>query len=926
MSHGFPDVAAGSRVRHATLGEGVVVGSGADAGYVAVYFLQYGERQVRPADLVPAEDAWGALVRGMKPATEDSLRAMRLGLEALALPGAGAASAASTAAKIDLLPHQIVLVHRIANADPRRFLVADEVGLGKTIETALVLRELASRGELRRAMMIVPAGLVENWRHELNDVFRLDFEIFGAEGDVSDRHSNAFARHNRLIASVDTLKQPRRTARILAAPPWDLIVFDEAHHLSAFRSGRKTVKTLNYRLAEALRGHTRDLLLLSATPHQGDHFRFWMLVRLLYPDLFTDVDDMLENRHRLNAAVIRRTKADACDSQGGTLFARRLVHTETFSLGESEQRFYAELLRYLQDGYDLAEKQGRQGRALGFVMTVFQKIAASSFAAIRSTLERRRLVLAVREIVEQDELRNVHERDAAAERARAYIREIDGIGPGPLGDALVEERLSGLKAQVLRKRSEAEERIEERAADDGELSGAANEDAALFLAVSALPRERERIDALLAAFPRQTESKATLLADALRQIWRESPDEKIVVFATYLGTVDSIRDALDRFFPGKGVEVLKGGDHGAKTAAQKRFRRPEGPRVLVCTAAGREGINLQFARILFNYDLPWNPMDLEQRIGRIHRYGQRDTAQVYNLVAANTIEGKIYLLLEEKLRQIAATLGKVDERGQVAEDLRGQILGQLAGRLSYDKVYREAIGDPTLVRTRQELDVAMENADRARTVVFELFQDLDGFNLDDYRRIDDEGRGLARIARFLREAAPLAGYGWHDGEDGTFALEKDGAVRHFTIDRRRALKDDALDLAGLEHPIVAEIVRAAEDALSRNASLQCRTPGVPSGSLSFWDIGIDHPGGRTERILEKIGMDEEGHRAPRLENADPLSWTPLPPGAAPASFPIPRQDAIREMLHRALEFSGRIGDGATYSARPVALLFEVGQN
>jgi hypothetical protein len=228
------------------------------------------------------------------------------------------------------------------------------------------------------------------------------------------------------------------------------------------------------------------------------------------------------------------------------------------------------------------------------------------------------------------------------------------------------------------------------------------------------------------------------------------PGEKIVVFTTYLGSVGALQIAIDREFPRAGLEVLKGGDHGAKLAAERRFKRPDGPRVLVCTAAGREGINLQFARVLFNQDLPWNPMDRESRIGRIHRYGQAHTAQVYNLVSADTIEGQIFLLLEEKLLQIAKTLGKVDELGQVAEDLRGQILGQLVERISYDKLYQDAVRDPKFVRTRQELEVAVENAQTARKVVWELFQDLDGFRLDDYKEMDDGGAGMARLQGSLR--------------------------------------------------------------------------------------------------------------------------------------------------------------------------------
>ena len=295
----------------------------------------------------------------------------------------------------------------MAQARPKRFLIADEVGLGKTIETALILRELASRGELQRAMMIVPAGLVENWRRELNDIFNLDFEVFGSEGDVTDRKSNAFAKHNRLIVSIDTLKQRTRVKKLLKAPPWDLVVFDEAHHLSVYRNGNRVKKTENFKLAEAIRNHCRDLLLLSATPHQGDHFRFWMLIRLLGPELFENDQDMVNNRHRLNAVVIRRTKADACAQDGSPLFARRIVYTEGFNLSENEKKFYDALQDYLREGYNLAAQQGNKGRALGFVMTIFQKIAASSFAAIRSTLQRRLLMLTVQDAIERDELLDV---------------------------------------------------------------------------------------------------------------------------------------------------------------------------------------------------------------------------------------------------------------------------------------------------------------------------------------------------------------------------------------------------------------------------------------------------------------------------------------------------------------------------------------
>lgn len=212
-----------------------------------------------------------------------------------------------------------------------------------------------------------------------------------------------------------------------------------------------------------------------------------------------------------------------------------------------------------------------------------------------------------------------------------------------------------------------------------ELETAAAEDATMDAVSYALPEERFRIKELLGLFPAARETKVEKLIGALGVLWQQNPNERIVIFATYLGTVEMLGVQIEKAYPGQGVVVLKGGDHGSKLAAERRFKQANGPRVMICTAAGREGINLQHARVLFNFDLPWNPMDMEQRIGRIHRYGQTDTAQVYNLVLGDTIEGRIFLLLDEKLKEIARALGKVDEKGQVEEDLRSQILWAAVG-------------------------------------------------------------------------------------------------------------------------------------------------------------------------------------------------------------------------------------------------------
>lgn len=920
------DLNVGKTVRHSDLGEGVVVGL-ESGGFARVYFRSHGEQKVPRESLREAMGWTERVVLGMRPATPEALERLSLAIEAVELPLMESA-AVLTAARVHLLPHQIVLVHRIANASPRRFLIADEVGLGKTIETALILRELASRGELKRALMVVPAGLVENWRRELNDVFNLDFEVFGSEGDVSDRKSNAFAKHNRLIASIDTMKRAARVKRLKEAPPWDLVVFDEAHHLSVYKTGNKARKTENYKLAEALRGHCRDLLLVSATPHQGDHFRFWQLIHLLDPGMFEDENDLVDNRHRLNGVVIRRTKADACASDGSQLFARRVVHTEGFELGPGEKDFYAALLEYLRDGYAMAQSLGGRNRALGFVMTIFQKIASSSFAAVRSTLRRRLLMLTLEEAVERDETLDVDGRERTLCEARSLIREMHGFGDDPVGRAQVDQTLADLKVQLLKKRTEtAAYAGSAESLDDSEIAASMGDESAVMMVLVALPEERRRIRELLDRFPPEWETKTKVLLEALRQLWSLNPREKIVIFTTYLGSIDTLREAIERVFPGRGTEVLRGGDHGAKTAAQKRFRRPDGPLVLLTTAAGREGINLQFARILFNHDLPWNPMDLEQRIGRIHRYGQQHTAQVYNLVASDTIEGQVFLLLEQKLQEIAATLGKVDDDGQVTEDLRAQVLGQLGTRLTYDRLYQEAINDPSLKRTKQELEVAMANADTARQVVFELFQNLERFNLGEYQRHDDGGRGMQRLVAFVQRAARLGGSEFRPKGSGRYELVRSPqASVLFTTDRDQAVQEPDLQLLGLEHPVVKSFLDEYQGMAPEQRSLIAAATSNREGQgvISFWHVTVHGRAGQSHQHVIRLAFRATGERSVYLERlARDLS------GIGPIEHAVADQvtdivgilnDVASKSLHRELVHSGLLPDGASYSARLLACL------
>lgn len=852
----------GERITHSEFGQGVVLDAIRD-GYLRAFF-GVGERRVPVGSIRRQLSRTERILRAVESGADRAHKAW-LSYEAHALPMMESASAL-TSAKIDLLPHQVVLTHRIATASPRRYLIADEVGLGKTIETALILRELASRGELTRALIVVPAGLVNNWHRELNDIFNLKFEVFGSEGDITDRKTNAFAKHDLLIASIDTLKRPARIKRLLDAPRWDLVVFDEAHHLTAHRMGGKVRKTENYKLAEALKDHSRDLMLLSATPHQGNHFQFWMLIQLLNPTLFSSPEEMLEHRHRLNTVMFRRTKADACQPDGSPLFARRWVHTESFVMNDEERCFYEKLRGYLEDGFDLARRQGGQGRALGFLMAIFQKIAASSFAAVRRTLKRRLLMLTLHEALLRDNDLDIEGRERLTDEARELIHQEFNLPRDSMGRYEVDRVLAELKYRLVKK---LDEEALELASDPygNEYSAIHAEEAASAVVELHLPEERMRIGELLAVFPQQRETKAQKLIDGLGTLWRQNPNEKIVVFATYLGTVDLIAREIEQTFPGQGVAVLRGGDHGAKLAAERRFKQKDGPRVLICTAAGREGINLQFARILFNFDLPWNPMDIEQRIGRIHRYGQNHTAQVYNLVLSDTIEGRIFLLLDEKLTEIARTVGKVDDQGNIAEDLRAQILGQLSERLNYDRLYQEALSDPELKRTQVELEAALSNSREARQVVFDLFQDLEGFSLDDYKPFSDVTSSLDRLVRFVSSAVVDRQQRLVKVDNDTFDLmTQDGVCRsRFTLNRDLATSNDSIELMGLDHPLVQEEIGRWRSLPPEDVGIAVEGDIGETVLLSFWMVEASTGNGDRRVVMQPIAVKQDGTRVPAVE-------------------------------------------------------------
>ena len=777
-----------------------------------------------------------------------------------------------------LLPHQILLTHDVVAATRRRFLIADEVGLGKTIEAGMIVRELIARGEAERILIICPAGLIRNWQNELRDAFRLHFDVLGI--DFTDVNPATWETHPRVIASIDTLKRKERLERVLASPRWELIIFDEAHHLSRTRYGKKITATQNYRLAEALRGHTRDLLFLSATPHQGDAYQFWSLIQLLDDSLFEDPQAMLDHRGLLNRVMIRRTKREVTDAEGKPIFMRRQVHTQKFMMAARERAFYEKLTQYLQEGYGVAglgqAKTTSRQRAVGFVMTTFQKIMSSSPRAIRQALRRRLLVLLAREQMELDA--RASKRATPADFAEHLLRlqdemrnlaiAINNLAPSPTQRAEADAYIAQLKQRLARRAVEEETSW----ALDGDEEGEEG-----LYAETDIPNEASKVRELLRAVPDGTDRKFDTLVRAIQQLRRENAAEKFVIFTQYRETLEFLCEELGKLYGAESIVAVKGGPLDEKIAAVESFWAPNGAQFLISTSAGGEGINLQTARILFNYDLPWNPMAVEQRIGRIHRYGQRDTVQVYNLVAEDTVEEQIYSLLEEKLYDIARTIGKVDPvTGQVVEDFRSEILGFLGSSPNYQDLYRKALVDRDYRRTEREITEALEKARSASEALRTLTQDLNAFNLEHYRILRGEFT-LDDLRVFVERAIlRLGGAILPDGDfyriETPEVLWANGNLartyRDVTFDRALAMRRRKAQLLGLGHPLVDALIDYLQGPQHRGevTALPALTQSDHTLSIRCL-IQIDLENGKRRRVYQDIRLSDDG------------SWTVASPRA-----------------------------------------------
>lgn len=721
------------------------------------------------------------------------------------------------------LPHQIYALSRAMSSDRVRYLLADEVGLGKTIEAGLVLRELKIRGLVKRILVVAPAGLVTQWVSEMRTHFQEDFRLV-IPGEFStwrkiaavDDGENLWRLHDQVVCPVDSVKpmdarrgwSKEQVARYnkerledLVAAGWDLIIIDESHRL-----GGSTEQVARYRLGEALAQASPYLLLLTATPHQGKTDAFRRLLGFLDDEAFPDDDTV--NQANVAPYVIRTEKRNAIDAEGNPLFKPRRTQLVSVSWTEAHQDqkvLYDAVTDYVREGYNQARRE--KNTAIGFLMILMQRMVTSSVRAIRTTLERRLEALEL----PTGQL-NLFGEDVGAEWANLDSQE--------QMEALLGSRIKGLK----------------------------NERAEVELLLSAARRCEAK----------GPDIKAQALLDWIHQLQREEndPDLKILVFTEFIPT----QEMLAEFLGSRGFEVacLNGSlNLDERREVQRSFA--EESQILISTDAGGEGLNLQFCHVIFNYDLPWNPMKLEQRIGRVDRIGQAHVVRAQNFALEDTVELRVREVLEEKLERILEEFG-VDKLADVLDSEEGGV--------DFDDLYVSAVLTPDEAEAR-----AGELADRVReraaaakegTKVLGATSDLD----------PEAARKIAHhqlpywtecmTVSYLR-TSPGCSADSNGGDPGYRLVWPDGVTQQKAVFSRQEAELGGTTLMSLEYPRIRNLT----------AGLPQFAPGQPVPSLvlddisdkvtgywSLWRIALRSQAERSQRMMPLFISDDGKVLAP----------------------------------------------------------------
>ncbi len=562
---------------------------------------------------------------------------------------------------IEPLPHQLEAVYQHLLPQVRlRFLLADDPGAGKTIMAGLLIKELKMRGGIERVLILCPAPLTIQWQDEMRSKFDEVFEIIRSELAKDQLAGNVWDRFPQCIASIDFAKQEDVWPGILRAH-WDLVVIDEAHKCSARTYGREVKKTQRYQLSERLSAQIERLMLLTATPHQGDPDQFAHFLRLLDADQFVDphwVDQYSElNKDllRLDESpwFLRRQKEELRDFEGRKLFTERHPLTVPFELSAAELHLYQEVTRYINT-FLPRQQRGRRRMSVALARTVLQRRLASSLRAICRSLERR------------------------YQRFSGFLQELQGLPP-----AEQRERLQALQLLALDEEQEFDDQ-EESEQDEAAAQVTAAE------RIDDLRREVRELERLVklarATLDLGEETKLVALRDCLSRAEFAALRDgrgKLLIFTEHRDTLDYLRENLERW--GYTCCEIHGGMNAqGRKEAQYTFQRDV--QICVATEAAGEGINLQFCHLMINYDLPWNPVRLEQRMGRIHRIGQKYDVYIFNFAAVNTVEGRILQRL----------LAKLDEMRQALGDRVFDVIGLMLklNEVSLEEMLREAAYNP----------------------------------------------------------------------------------------------------------------------------------------------------------------------------------------------------------------------------------------
>jgi superfamily II DNA or RNA helicase len=532
---------------------------------------------------------------------------------------------------VEPLPHQITAVYgEMIPRQPLRFLLADDPGAGKTIMAGLLMRELLVRGDLHRCLVVCPGSLAAQWQDELYQKFHLPFELLTRDRIEAARTGNALAEMPLVIARLDQLSRSDDLQAKLRQTDWDLVVCDEAHKMSAAFFGREVKETKRYKLGKQLGQVTRHLLLMTATPHNGKEEDFQLFMGLLDPDRFEG--RFRDGTHAVDTSDLMRrmVKEDLVKFDGKPLFPERRAYTVAYRLSPLENQLYQAVTDYVREEFNRADNLGNEGRkgTVGFALTILQRRLASSPEAIYQSLKRRRERLQ----------RRVQEE---AERKRRLEDWLD------FGQSL---DLEDIEDDFEDFADDEREAVEQEVVDQ---ATTAQTIAELKLEITELERlEDLALTVKRSQSDRKWEQLRQLLSDDPLMFTPQGHRRKLVIFTEHRDTlnylVDRIRTLLGR---SEAVVTIHGGmGREARKQAETAFKQDVEVQVLLATDAAGEGINLQRAHLMVNYDLPWNPNRLEQRFGRIHRIGQTEVCHLWNLVAADTREGDVYLSVLRKLQ------------------------------------------------------------------------------------------------------------------------------------------------------------------------------------------------------------------------------------------------------------------------------------